>query len=379
MIAARCMMWLRGPVLLCIVAIGALRAFPQNNAIFQGGSEGGEDLLCAAQAVVPLNNTVFLGGQAAGDNTVCLAQFQGPLNNDLFRGGNASGEHVLCLAQATSAFGNDIFMGGIASGGSLLCQAQAASASSNVIFMGGTAAGEHVSCWSQAHAPLNGSIFSGGEAAGEDHHCYLQTGINLNNLVFAGGKASGSTVSCVGTLVQIPLPVELLSFEAAVRDGAVHLTWSTATELNSAHFTVIRSRDVAEWEDVATVPAAGSSVVQLTYGAVDPAPYSGVSYYQLRQTDLDGSDRYSAIRSVVIHGMNDQVILYPNPAGDIIHISTTPGAAYTTSVVDARGRVVQFGTMCTEIPTRDLADGLCLVRIAFIGGETIAAKVLIQK
>ncbi|MGB6036238.1 MAG: hypothetical protein WBG42_08215, partial [Cryomorphaceae bacterium] len=80
------------------------------------------------------------------------------------------------------------------------------------------------------------------------------------------------------------LPITLLSFHAEVKDGLVHTNWVTASEHNNDFFTVERSKDGNVWEKVGTVDGAGNSNTELTYAFVDDDPYSGISYYRLRQT-----------------------------------------------------------------------------------------------
>ncbi|MCZ4409813.1 autotransporter-associated beta strand repeat-containing protein [Cryomorphaceae bacterium 1068] len=96
------------------------------------------------------------------------------------------------------------------------------------------------------------------------------------------------------------LPITLLSFQAEVKDDLVHTNWITASEINNDFFTVERSKDGSSWEEVGTVEGAGDSNTELAYAFVDDAPYSGISYYRLRQTDFDGTTTVSEIRAVEI-------------------------------------------------------------------------------
>ncbi len=91
-----------------------------------------------------------------------------------------------------------------------------------------------------------------------------------------GGSSSGSG-----------LPIELVSFNAEAKNGRVELEWTTATETNNDFFTIERSADGQNFETLATVKGAGNSMAMREYFAEDAHPFSGVSYYRLRQTDLD--------------------------------------------------------------------------------------------
>lgn len=120
-------------------------------------------------------------------------------------------------------------------------------------------------------------------------------------LVF-GGTA---VVSC------LPLPVELLQFDAAVVGSDVELCWATASEQNTERFVVERSADESEWEEVAALPAAGQSATPLHYRFLDEQPIDDRSYYRLRATDLDGAISYS--HAVMVNLLADRMVCHPNP------------------------------------------------------------------
>jgi hypothetical protein len=132
-----------------------------------------------------------------------------------------------------------------------------------------------------------------------------------NNVFLDGTDNSGANTVTTGvvsvtnfykywTLVDYnhPLPIELLSFNGICRDGNVSLMWSTASETNNDFFTLERSSDGQNWEDIAIVEGAGISTSLLTYSYIDDQPYSGISYYRLKQTDYDGSNTSSSVITV---------------------------------------------------------------------------------
>lgn len=96
------------------------------------------------------------------------------------------------------------------------------------------------------------------------------------------------------------LPIELISFNAFAKGDKVETTWVTSTEKNNAYFTVEKSLDARHFVEVGRVEGAGNSTSQNSYALTDNRPYSGISYYRLKQTDFDGSHTYSEIRSVRI-------------------------------------------------------------------------------
>jgi hypothetical protein len=145
------------------------------------------------------------------------------------------------------------------------------------------------------------------------------------------------TTSCS---LELPLPVELLSFDGVANGPVNDLYWTTATERNSHRFEVERSTDAAQWELVTTVPAAGNSHHLLHYQAVDEHPLD-ITYYRLQQIDLDGSKSYSDVIVVMRDRGTGTLMVYPNPGYDRITVQGYSNEEWrTVSVLAADGRTV---------------------------------------
>lgn len=120
-----------------------------------------------------------------------------------------------------------------------------------------------------------------------------------------------------------PLPVELIHFTADVTESNwVELAWQTATEINSDYFTVERSLNLTDWEELSRLKAADNSNLVLNYDYTDTEPHSGFSYYRLKQTDFDGKFSYSSVKTIQI-GLEkiSHPEIYPNPTSNVIHIT----------------------------------------------------------
>jgi len=122
------------------------------------------------------------------------------------------------------------------------------------------------------------------------------------------------------------LPIELVSFTAKPFDGDVALNWITSTEKNNDYFVVERSQDGLVFEKVFTMKSAndGNSVKKQNYDGIDPDPFSGVSYYRLKQVDKSGKYSYAPIVSVIMNG-NAAIQIYPNPVNDRLILKTNTG------------------------------------------------------
>ncbi len=129
------------------------------------------------------------------------------------------------------------------------------------------------------------------------------------NGLHAAGTGSNSTAEANRTKMTLlgdygissdavnPLPIELISFEAKANTEYVDLKWATETETNCDYFTIERSADGVNFTKLLTKKGAGNSTVVKEYAATDLSPLPGYSYYQLRQTDLNG---HSTLSNIVI-------------------------------------------------------------------------------
>ena len=144
---------------------------------------------------------------------------------------------------------------------------------------------------------------------------WANTGATLNTgtktLTRTGEGARGEYV--LGTS-GTPLPTRLLYFTAVLTvNQQVLCQWVTATEINNDYFTVEKTQDGINYKSVGNLKGAGNSSMSLYYSMLDESPYSGTSYYRLKQTDYDGQFSYSQLVAVNLKGL-EIITMYPNPA-----------------------------------------------------------------
>jgi hypothetical protein len=140
---------------------------------------------------------------------------------------------------------------------------------------------------------------------------------------------------------QTPLPVVLSFFTASpVNNNSVYLKWQTASENNNDYFEAERSKDLSNWGIIATVKGAVNSNHTINYIATDVHPYTGISYYRLKQVDLDGKIWYSGIRKVAIKETLVRFHVYPNPADQYLFIKGDISAKQDVAIFDQYGRNV---------------------------------------
>lgn len=109
------------------------------------------------------------------------------------------------------------------------------------------------------------------------------------------------------------LPIELANFNANCFDGQVKLDWATLSEINNDYFTIEKSSDAINFEEVATINGAGNSNNIVNYSLIDNNPINSNTYYRLKQTDFNGEYSYSDLVTTSCKSKGD-LTLYPNPS-----------------------------------------------------------------
>lgn len=160
----------------------------------------------------------------------------------------------------------------------------------------------------------------------------------IDNISFSEGvRATGGS-----------LPVELANFETERQASEmVDLNWTTFSETNNQGFYVERMLGVeAFFEVIGFVEGKGNTVAQTFYNFQDENPFTGVTYYRLKQIDFDGTVTYSEIRAVEGRERlsEKEVLIYPNPVQNALKVQlnnikeATQKAVVT--IVDTKGQLV---------------------------------------
>ena len=117
------------------------------------------------------------------------------------------------------------------------------------------------------------------------------------------------------------LPVEMAFFNAQAFENEVQLGWETASETKQVHFTIQKSQHGDKWIDLIQLEGKGSLNKRNDYQAADSNPFSGTSYYRLKQIDFNGETSYSLAK--VVHIAIQTVNIFPNPTSGELHIEGT--------------------------------------------------------
>ncbi len=176
---------------------------------------------------------------------------------------------------------------------------------------------------------VDGDInYSGGGSDIQNNNTESPYGLYVNGEIQNTGGGSGTTTNLGDqeTLINSnpdffnwlsgiesgPLPIELKSFTAKVKNNSIQLDWVTAKEENFSHFEVERSVDTETFEMIGLVQGQGESLSDVYYDLEDSDAPFGVIYYRLKAVDIDDTFEYSPVVKIE-NGFNGQAIVYPNP------------------------------------------------------------------
>jgi len=233
---------------------------------------------------------------------------------------------------------------------------------------------------------------------------------DATNLVFLDQIGSGSQfggdyfdVSTTGfsefwphpSATSTPLPIELKDFSVSLNStNAVLIAWSTYSEINNDYFTIEKTADGKHWVEVAQVDGSGNSTTTKNYSTVDLEPYSGKSYYRLKQTDFDG--RYENFKAESIKIAETQTeadfMLYPNPSNGRITLelpASETNSEYKIGIYSYNGTLIYEFTDYIETgsdsigkvhldATNLLDNGIYIVSFRTASG-IISKKLVIKK
>jgi hypothetical protein len=151
------------------------------------------------------------------------------------------------------------------------------------------------------------------------------------------------------------LPVSLVYWRAELLEDRVLLSWGTNSEANNHYFTVERSKDSKNWEELEYIPGAGNSLKLTTYSWTDRSPLLGTSFYRLRQTDFDGQSEAFQILVIVRNSTPSFLVSYPNPTNDDLWIEG-PCKAEGIRLFDSVGREVTHQVSSQNQGSKTLMD-----------------------
>ncbi len=130
---------------------------------------------------------------------------------------------------------------------------------------------------------------------------------SINSADGTGGTSNDVTFS--GNSANIPVPVHWAYSRMEQQPDANRILWGTHTEENSASFEIEHSYDGIIFRNIGSVDAALYSKTVQHYAFEDRRNLEGLSYYRIKQIDMDGHFDYSSV--LQIENRASDIKLYP--------------------------------------------------------------------
>ncbi len=120
-----------------------------------------------------------------------------------------------------------------------------------------------------------------------------------------------------------PLPVELGNFKCSSDKTGTSLSWTTYNEKNNAYFSVQRSQNGVDFEEIGRVDGAINSNQAINYSFKDNLPKRGVNYYRLKQVDINDDSK-----------IHDMITCMYEPKEIKINVYSITGTLLTSIITD---------------------------------------------
>lgn len=153
-----------------------------------------------------------------------------------------------------------------------------------------------------------------------------------------------------------PLPEVLLSFDVVMSESRVELSWSSNAEYNNHYYTIEKSRDAIAFSEFLKIRNFGNNSNIISYFDVDFAPYKGISYYRLTQTNAEG------------HTLSSRVVSVNNPGNSNVLTLADAGMAESETADTREALVVLRNEKGEESISRVIVNGNDDLRISSDNG-----------
>ncbi|MCX6210101.1 MAG: T9SS type A sorting domain-containing protein, partial [Bacteroidetes bacterium] len=215
------------------------------------------------------------------------------------------------------------------------------------------------------------------------------TGLNAGETYYFriysyGSSATGQGGFSVSVAGSALLPVSITKFIGEKKGTSNLLTWTTATEQNNKGFELQRSyngNDFLKVNFIETKATNGNSATVLNYQFIDAKPFAGITYYRLKQIDLNGKTTLSNVVAIKGDKVTNLTLtdVYPNPTAKLLNvvISSPVDNKVNIVVTDITGKVVKtqaaqitVGNNNSQIDVSNLATGTYLMKVMCSNGCT---------
>lgn len=180
---------------------------------------------------------------------------------------------------------------------------------------------------------------------------------DLSSYTITATDANGCSSTITQQVECEKVPIELISFSGTAKPTGNLLEWITASEIENDYFTLLSSKDGITFTAIAQIDGAGTVSTEMRYSSLDSEAADGITYYQLQQTDYDGSTSLSSVISV--ERVSDVQLIsevYPVPADKFVGFifNAQNASDVVLNISDVSGKVLRQQTVNVTIGRNDI-------------------------
>ncbi|MBS1566886.1 MAG: T9SS type A sorting domain-containing protein, partial [Bacteroidetes bacterium] len=177
------------------------------------------------------------------------------------------------------------------------------------------------------------------------------------------------------------LPATFLGYNASYNGIGTLISWSTAKEVDVAHYDIQRSSDGIVFSSIGGVDP-GNAQGSYSYQFTDRQPPGGWSYYKIVIVDRDGKKQFSPVLKAFSNaGRLTLKKLLNQPSQIILQLQSGETIDAGIQVVNSTGQLLQksnhrieTGISSLSIPTTGLGSGVYYIKLITAAGSPIVTS-----
>lgn len=177
---------------------------------------------------------------------------------------------------------------------------------------------------------------------------------------------------------QAPLPVTLKDFKVSKSSSnQINILWTGLAETNFSHYEIeCRLNSDLKWDLLTSVSRKNENAIENNYQYNYAEYRNGILYYRIKMIDIDGSYTYSEVKNIKIDD-HSSIKIYPNPAKDILKVSTTEPSVIKLYAMD--GHLIRSIFSIVNSQSVDLTNLTAGTYIIEISNNNVTHRQFIQK
>jgi hypothetical protein len=225
----------------------------------------------------------------------------------------------------------------------------------------------------------------------------VYTGVSNISVSRVWGNADGEVVHSPGMegrashtvdydiwVLQAPLPVKLINFDAQKRNHSAAITFTTTTESNMKLYELEKSNDTKNWTAITSFLPKNDRNTTQKYEYSDLNINENATYYRLKMIENDGKTSYSRVVSLTNLIKGNAVNVFPNPTKNNLQLELNMVADQENAsleIYNIQGQLVKQRTLSLvgglqniALDIEDLETGVFTLKVKLENAQEVIIK-----